>query len=100
MRARRSRSITTPMLEALFNYLEEKPNLYLGEIAVLLCDEFGTQETATSIRRALISRNWSKAARQRAGELNQDLRDCYSRKRNLLPLFRLLFFSHALLPRR
>lgn len=74
----RPRSITTPILGALFDHLKKKPNLYLDEMAVFLCDEFGTQATTARIRRALISNNWSKkAARQRAREKNQDLWDCH-----------------------
>lgn len=78
IRAGRPRSITPPMLEALCDHLQEKPDLYLDEMAIFLWDEFGTQATTSSIRRALISKNWSKkVARQKAREQNQDLRDCY-----------------------
>ena len=34
------RSITPPMLEALFDRLIKKPSLYLDEMAVFLYDEF------------------------------------------------------------
>lgn len=78
IRAGRPRSITALMLEALFDYLEEKPELYLDEMAVFLWDEFGTWAPTSSIRRALCANNWSKkAARQRAREQNKDTRDCY-----------------------
>jgi hypothetical protein len=45
------------MLEALFDHLEKMPDIYLDEMAVFLWDEFGTQATTASIRRALISSN-------------------------------------------
>jgi hypothetical protein len=66
------------MLEALCDHLLEKPGLYLDEMALFLWDEFGTYITASSIRRALISKKWSKkTSRQKARERNADLRDCY-----------------------
>jgi hypothetical protein len=66
------------MLEALCDHLLEKPDLYLDEMAVFLWDKFGTHVITSSIRRALISKEWSKkATRQKAREQNVDLRDCY-----------------------
>lgn len=40
----RPRSITPPMLDALCEYLLEKPNLYRDEIVLFLLDEFNTRE--------------------------------------------------------
>jgi hypothetical protein len=66
------------MLEALCDYLLEKPTLYLDEMAVFLWDEFDIHVTISSISRALSSIGWSKKiARQKAKERNQDLRDEY-----------------------
>jgi hypothetical protein len=50
------------MLVALCDHLQEKPDLYLDEMAVFLWDEIGTQATTSRIRRALISKNRSKTA--------------------------------------
>lgn len=78
IRAGRPRSITPPMLEALCDHLLGKPGLYLDEMALFLWDEFGTNATTSSIRRALISKKWSKkTSRQKARERNADLRDYY-----------------------
>jgi hypothetical protein len=57
------------MIEALCNHLYEKPGLYLEEMVVSLWDEFQAMVTASSIRRALIAKVWSKkTARRRAKE--------------------------------
>lgn len=77
IRAGRPRSITVSILEALCDHLQEKPDLYLDEIAVFLLDEFGKQAMTSSIRRALTSQKWSKKAiRQKAGGQNKDLQVC------------------------
>lgn len=55
-RISRRRSITPPMIEALCDYLLEKPGLYLDEMVVFLWDEFYTLVTTSSIRRALTSK--------------------------------------------
>ena len=74
----RRRTITPLMLEALCDHLLEKPALYLDEMAVFLWDEFQTLVTTSSIRRALVSKGWSKkTARQKAREQNADLREYY-----------------------
>lgn len=74
----RPRSITPVMLEALCDYLIEKPTLYLDEMVIFLCDEFALQATKSSISRALKSKGWSKkTARVKARERNLDLRDEY-----------------------
>ncbi len=71
----RPRSITPPMLEALFEHLLEKPELYQDEMVLFLWDEFGVIVTVHSISRALTSAGWSKkAARWVAKERNADLR--------------------------
>jgi len=66
------------MLDALCEYLHEKPGLYLLEIIQFLLDEFNIQITASSIGRALIYKNWTKKKISRiAMERNADLRDFY-----------------------
>ena len=77
-RNRQPCSITPVMLEALCDYLLEKPTLYLDEMAIFLWDEFAIQATKSSISRALTSKGWSKkTARVKARERNLDLRDEY-----------------------
>lgn len=68
-RVGRKRTVTPLMIEALCNHLYEKPGLYLEEMVVSLWDEFQAMVTASSIRRALIVKVWSKkTARRRAKE--------------------------------
>ena len=74
----RRRSITPPMLGALREYLLEKPDRFVDELAILLWDDFKVLVTAMSISRALASMGWSKkGARRVARERNTDLRDLY-----------------------
>ncbi|KAJ5142504.1 uncharacterized protein N7515_001291 [Penicillium bovifimosum] len=74
----RRRSITPPMLEALCDHLLEKPGLYLEEMTIFLWDEFRMLASISSIRRALVSKGWSKkTAQQRAKEQNAELREIY-----------------------
>jgi transposase len=56
----RPQSITPPMLDALCEYLLEKPSLYQDEMVLFVLDEFSTHVTASSIGRALKSRGWTK----------------------------------------
>lgn len=66
------------MLEALCNYLLEKPNSYLQEMELFLLDEFGTPIPKSTISDTLHRTGWSKkAARIKAKERNADLRDDY-----------------------
>jgi transposase len=65
-RVGRRRTITPRILEALSDHLVFRPGLYLDEIAYFLWDEFETQVTTSSIRRALVAHGWSKkVSRQR-----------------------------------
>jgi transposase len=74
----RPRSITPPMLDALREYLLEKPEQYLDEMAVFLWDEFDVLVTTATISRTLTSNGWSKKTiRRTAREQNPDLRDLY-----------------------
>jgi len=74
----RPRSITPPMLDALCEYLLEKPDLYRDEIVLFVLDEFNTHVTPSSIGRALKSRGWTKKSIRRiAMGRNADLRDLY-----------------------
>jgi len=75
---RRPQSITPPMLDALCEYMLEKPNLYQDEIVLFVPDKFNTHVTPSSIRRALKSRGWTKKTiRCIAKGRNTDLRDLY-----------------------
>jgi transposase len=74
----RPRPIIFPMLDALREYLLEKPEQYLDEMAVFLWDEFDVLVTTATISRTLVSIGWSKKTiRRRAREQNPDLRDFY-----------------------
>jgi transposase len=74
----RPRVITPVVLEALFDHLLEKPDLYLDEIGEFLYDEFDVLVSTYTISRALRSHGWTKkVARRVAQERNVDLRDHY-----------------------
>lgn len=71
-------SVTPPMLEALCEYLLDKPGSYLDESADYLREVFGVDLTTDSISRALKRVKWSKKRmQQQAKEQNADLRDEY-----------------------
>lgn len=74
----RPRVITAVMLEALYDHLLEKPDLYLDEMAEFLSDEFDVLVSTHTISRALRSHGWTKkVARRIAQERNADLRNYY-----------------------
>lgn len=74
----RPRSITPLMLDALCEYLLEKPDLYRDKMVLFVLDEFNTHVTPSSIGRALKSRGWTKKTiRGIAKARNADLRDLY-----------------------
>jgi transposase len=74
----RPRSITPPMLDALCEYLLEKPDLYRDEMVLFVLDEFNTHVIPSSIGRALKSRGWTKKTIRRIAKgRNADLRDLY-----------------------
>ena len=70
----RPRSITPPMLEALFDHLVEEPGLYIDVMVVFLHDEFNIPIMPSSLKRTLSTVGWTrKTARQRGQEQNPDL---------------------------
>jgi transposase len=74
----RPRSITPPILDALYKYLLEKPDLYRDEIVLFVLDEFNAHVIPSSIGRALKSRGWTKKTIRRIVKgRNADLRDLY-----------------------
>jgi transposase len=74
----RPRSVTPPMLDALCQYLLEKPGLYRDEMVLFLWDEFEVLVTVSSIGRALASIGWTKKTIRRIAKgRNADLRDLY-----------------------
>lgn len=76
----RPQSITPIMLEALFDHLLDKPDLYLHEMELFFWDEFEVYVPKSTISDALHRKGWSKkTARQKAKERNPDLRDDYCR---------------------
>jgi transposase len=74
----RPRSVTPPMLDALCEYLLEKPDLYRDEMVLFVLDEFNTHVTPSSIGRTLKSRGWTKKTIRRIAKgRNANLRDLY-----------------------
>lgn len=74
----RPRSITPVMLDALYEHLIEKPDLYHDEMALFLLDEFGIEVSTQSIGRTLRSKGWTKKKIRRIAKgRNADLRDFY-----------------------
>jgi hypothetical protein len=72
------RSITPLMLDALCEYLLEKPSLYQDEMVLFVLDKFNTHVTASSIGRALKSCGWTKKTiRCIAKAQNANLQDLY-----------------------
>jgi transposase len=66
------------MLEALREYLLEKPDQYLNEMVVFLWDKFEALVTTSTVSRALKSIDWSKKTCRRVAKgRNADLRDYY-----------------------
>ena len=59
------------MLEALCDYLIEKPGLCLDKMAVFLRDEFQKLATTSSIRRALASKGWPKKKKKKGSTEDQ-----------------------------
>jgi len=84
------------MLEALREYLLGKPDRYLDESAILLCDDFEVLVTTMSISRALASMGWSKkTARRVARERNADLRDLYLHNMSAFRSYHLVFIDET-----
>jgi hypothetical protein len=84
------------MLDALREYLLERPDRYLDEMAVFLWDEFDIRVTKSSISRALASIGWTKkAARSVAKERNADLRDFYLYNLSALRSYHLVFVDES-----
>jgi transposase len=79
----RPRSVTPPMLDALCEYLLEKPELYQEEMVLFLLDEFKVHVSTSSIARALNSISWTrKTIRRVAKGRNADLQDLYMHNRS------------------
>ncbi|KDB25301.1 hypothetical protein H109_02864 [Trichophyton interdigitale MR816] len=90
------RSISPPMVEALCDYLLQKPGLYLDEMAVFLWDEFNVHVTRSGISRCLAPNGWSKkTVRQKARERNPDLRDLYFEYLSAFYSFYLVFIDES-----
>lgn len=75
----RPRELTPVMVQALFDYLIEKPYSYIDEMELFFLDEFQKKVTKSCISCILKHEGWSnKAMKQKARERNPDLRDKYS----------------------
>jgi hypothetical protein len=87
----RRRSITPTILEALGDHLLDKPSLYLDDSAIFLWDEFQMLVTASSIRKALVSKGWpGNTAQQKAKEQNAELRESQQIAKPASPICTLL----------
>ena len=53
------------MLDALRDYLTEKPGLYAEEMAIFLWDDFNVLPSPSSIKRALSQEGWTKKKHSR-----------------------------------
>jgi transposase len=92
----RPRSITSEMLDALCKHLLDEPDLYHHEMVDFVWNHFRVQVTASSIRRALDSRGWSKkkigcVAKAR----NADLRDLYSHNTSHIRSWQYVFVDES-----
>lgn len=97
---RRAR-LTAPMVDALCEHLEEKPDLYLEEMVVFVCDEFGVLVAPSTISRALTSRRWSRKATRRVAQgRNADLRDSYLYDLTSFSSFHLVYIDESGCDRR
>jgi transposase len=66
------------MMDALREYLQEKPGAYQYEMVNFLQEEFGVLVTTSSVGRALASIGWTKKTIRRVAKgRNADLRDLY-----------------------
>jgi hypothetical protein len=66
------------MLDALREYLQERPGSYQYEMVNFLQKEFGARVTTSSVGRALASIGWTKKTIRRIAKgRNADLRDSY-----------------------
>ena len=100
-RVGRPRCITPPMLKALREYLLDKPERYLDELAILLADDFDVLITPVSISRALASMGWSKKSSRRiAKERNADLRDLYLHSMSAFRSYHLVYVDESGCDRR
>jgi transposase len=97
----RSRCITPPVLEALCEYLLDKPERYLDELAILLWDDFDVLITTASISRALVLMGWSKKSSRRvARERNADVRGLYLHNMSAFRSYHLVFVDESGCDRR
>jgi transposase len=94
--AGRRRKITPSMLEALQEYLCQKPGLCQDEMAIMLHDDFGILPSTSGLSRALKDIGWSKkATRHVAQERNADLRDLYVHNLSDFHSWQLIFVDES-----
>jgi transposase len=68
----------SPHVEALLDYLLDKPGSYLDKMVDFILNLFAVKVSTSSLRRVLKKIWWSKKSmQQRAKEQNPDLRDEY-----------------------
>jgi transposase len=94
--AGRPKTITPPMLTALYDQLSIDPCMHLSDMAAFLRKEFDVDVTRFSIRRALRDSKWSKKVTQNvARERNPDLRDEYVHEISSLRPDQLVFIDET-----
>lgn len=92
----RRRTITPPVLDALCDYLLEKPGLYLDKMVLSIWDEFRMLATTSSIQRTLIVAGWSKKSiRQRAKKQSAELRELYLRNISEYESYHLVYVDES-----
>jgi transposase len=84
------------MRQALREYLLDKPDRYLDELASLLQDDFDVQVTTVSISRALTSMGWSRKSIHRvARQRNADLQDLYLHNLSAFRSYHLVYVDES-----
>lgn len=92
----RPRCLTPPMRQALREYLLDKPNRYLDELANLLQDAFNIQVTTVSISRTLTLIGWSRKSIHRvARQRNADLQDLYLHNLSAFRSYHLIYIDES-----
>jgi transposase len=95
-RAGRPRSIPPEILDTLCEHLLDHPELYHHEMVDFLLERFQLDVTVSSVRRALISRGWSKKKIGRIAKArNADLRDLYSHNTSHIRSWQYVFVDES-----
>ena len=100
-RAGRRSCITAPMLKALRDILDERPDMYFSEIGEFFYRKFGVWVSERSIGRALRRISWTRTAMRRiAQQRDADLRDYYLHRMSKYKSYQLVFVDESGVDRR